>query len=154
MVQRGSANAIGMNRALVADPEMPNKAQAGRDDEILRCIACNACIAHYHAETPLRCAQNPRTGRELTMPRAEPGTASRRIVVVGGGPAGMAAAVEAGAHGNEVVLLERDQLGGQVRLAGNSPTHAELAESMLANYERLLPRSTSGSNWESMPMRT
>ena len=141
IVQRGSADAIGMNRALITDPEMPNKAQAGRDDEILRCIACNACIAHYHAETPLRCAQNPRTGRELTMPRAEPGTASRRIVVVGGGPAGMAAAVEAGAHGNEVVLLERDQLGGQVRLAGNSPTHAELAESMMANYERLLPRS-------------
>ena len=141
MVQRGTADAIGMNRALITDPDMPNKARAGRDDEILRCIACNACIAHYHAETPLRCAQNPRTGRELTMPRAEPGAASRRIVVVGGGPAGMAAAVEAGARGNEVVLLERAQLGGQVRLAGNSPTHAELAASMMANYERLLPRA-------------
>jgi 2,4-dienoyl-CoA reductase-like NADH-dependent reductase (Old Yellow Enzyme family)/thioredoxin reductase len=141
ILQRGSADAIGMNRALITDPEMPNKARAGRDDEILRCIACNACIAHYHAETPLRCAQNPRTGRELTLPRAEPGSAARRILVVGGGPAGMAAAVEAGARGHEVVLLERNQLGGQVRLAGKSPTHAELAESMMANYERLLPRS-------------
>ena len=72
------------------------------------------------------------------MPRAEPGAASRRIVVVGGGPAGMAAAVEAGARGNEVVLLERAQLGGQVRLlAGKSPpTHAELAASMMANDQR------------------
>ena len=138
MIQRGTADAVGMNRALITDPDMPNKAKADRADEILRCIGCNACIAHYHAETPLRCAQNPRTGRELTMPRAEPGATPRRIVVVGGGPAGMAAAAEAGARGNDVVLLERDRLGGQVRLAGNSPTHAELADSMMANYERLL----------------
>ena len=62
MVQRGTADAIGMNRALITDPDMPNKARAGRDDEILRCIACNACIAHYHAETPLRCARIPVRG--------------------------------------------------------------------------------------------
>ena len=138
LIQRGVADAIGMNRALITDPDMPNKAKEGRESEILRCIACNACIAHYHAETPLRCAQNPRTGRELTLARPQRAASPRRVVVVGGGPAGMAAAAEAGASGHEVVLLERNQLGGQVKLAGASPTHAEMASTMLANYAQLL----------------
>jgi 2,4-dienoyl-CoA reductase-like NADH-dependent reductase (Old Yellow Enzyme family)/thioredoxin reductase len=138
LIARGVADAVGMNRALITDPDMPNKARAGRGTEILRCIACNACIAHYHAETPLRCAQNPRTGRERMMPRTQKARATRRLLVVGGGPAGMAAAAEAGASGHEVVLVEQDQLGGQVGLAGRSPTHAEMASSLLANYAQLL----------------
>lgn len=138
LIARGVADAIGMNRALITDPDMPNKAREGRGAEILRCIACNACIAHYHAETPLRCAQNPRTGRERTMPRTRKATATQRVVVVGGGPGGMAAASEAGASGHDVVLLEQGELGGQVRLAGQSPTHAEMASTMLANYAQLL----------------
>src|SRR5207245_2506911 len=117
---------------------MPDKAREDRASEILRCIACNACIAHYHAETPLRCAQNPRTGRERTMPRTRQAAAARRVVIVGGGPAGMAAATEAGASGHDVVLLEQEALGGQVRLAGQSPTHAEMASTLLANYAQLL----------------
>ena len=85
LIKRGVADAIGMNRALITDPDMPNKAKEGRESEILRCIACNACIAHYHAETPLRCAQNPRTGRELTLARPQRAASPRRVVVVGGG---------------------------------------------------------------------
>jgi NADPH-dependent 2,4-dienoyl-CoA reductase/sulfur reductase-like enzyme len=140
MVARGVTDAVGMNRALITDPDMPKKARAGHRDEILRCIGCNACIAHYHAETPLRCSQNPRTGRERTMPRPVATHRSRRVVVVGGGPAGLAAAAEAAALGHDVVLFERDELGGQVRLAGNSPTHREMAETMLGNYQHLLAR--------------
>lgn len=65
--------------------------------------------------------------------------ARRRVAVVGGGPAGLAAAAEAGAAGHEVVLLERrDRLGGQVALAGAAPMHAELARSLARNYQRLL----------------
>ncbi len=144
MIKRGAADAVGMTRALITDPDMPAKARTGRTAEILRCIGCNACIAHYHAETPIRCAQNPRTGRELTMARPHRADPSRRIVVVGGGPAGLAAAAEAGARGHDVVLLERECLGGQVWLAGNSPTHEELAATMLANYERLLRAANVG----------
>ena len=144
LLARGVADAIGMNRALITDPDMPDKARNGRGSEILRCIGCNACIAHYHAETPLRCAQNPRTGRERTMPRTRKTTATRRVVVVGGGPAGMAAASEAGASGHDVVLLEHGELGGQVRLAGSSPTHAELASTLLANYAQLLKAGARG----------
>jgi 2,4-dienoyl-CoA reductase-like NADH-dependent reductase (Old Yellow Enzyme family) len=139
LVASGAADAFGMNRALITDPDMPRKARAGQ--AILRCIGCNACIAHYHAETPIRCAQNPRTGRERTLPRPSAGEPARRIVVVGAGPAGLAAAAEAGAAGHDVVVLEREaEIGGQVRLAGRSPAHRELASSLTGNYAALLDR--------------
>jgi 2,4-dienoyl-CoA reductase-like NADH-dependent reductase (Old Yellow Enzyme family)/thioredoxin reductase len=139
LVGGGHCDATGMTRALITDPELPRKAREGRLDEILRCIGCNACIAHYHAGTPIACAQNPRTGRELTLGPSVGAAARRRIVVAGGGPAGLAAAAEAGAAGHEVVLLERGgRLGGQVALAGAAPMHAELARSLARNYERLL----------------
>jgi 2,4-dienoyl-CoA reductase-like NADH-dependent reductase (Old Yellow Enzyme family)/NADPH-dependent 2,4-dienoyl-CoA reductase/sulfur reductase-like enzyme len=136
----GAADAFGMNRALITDPDMPRKARAG--EAPLRCIGCNACIAHYHAETPIRCAQNPRTGRERTLPRPAPASSPQRVVVVGAGPAGLAAAAEAGATGHDVVVLERtERIGGQVWLAGRAPGHEELAESLIANYEALLDRA-------------
>jgi 2,4-dienoyl-CoA reductase-like NADH-dependent reductase (Old Yellow Enzyme family)/thioredoxin reductase len=132
------ADAVGMTRALITDPDLPRKAAEGHSEDVLRCIGCNTCIAHYHAAIPIACAQNPRTGRELTW---VPVRAARRqrVAVVGGGPAGMAAAAEAHAAGHDVVLYEsRVRLGGQVELAGAAPGHAELATSLLRNYERLL----------------
>ncbi len=139
LIAGGRCDATGMTRALITDPELPRKARQGRLHDVLRCIGCNVCIAHYHAGTPIACAQNPRTGRERTMgPPARSGP-RRRIAVVGGGPAGLAAAAEAGAAGHEVVLLERrDRLGGQVALAGAAPMHTELARSLARNYQRLL----------------
>jgi 2,4-dienoyl-CoA reductase-like NADH-dependent reductase (Old Yellow Enzyme family) len=142
LIAVGAADAFGMTRALITDPDLPEKARAGRTDEILRCIGCNACIAHYHAETPIRCAQNPRTGRERTLPRPERVAGRGRVVVVGAGPAGLAAATEAGLAGHDVVLLERDSaIGGQTRLAGAAPAHRELAAALRGNYERLLGRA-------------
>jgi 2,4-dienoyl-CoA reductase-like NADH-dependent reductase (Old Yellow Enzyme family)/thioredoxin reductase len=139
LVAGGRCDATGMTRALITDPELPRKARAGRLDDVLRCIGCNACIAHYHAGTPIACAQNPRTGRERTMGPPVRTAVRRRLVVVGGGPAGLAAAAEAGAAGQEVVLLERaDRLGGQVALAGAAPMHAELARTLARNYAGLL----------------
>ncbi len=138
LISGGGAEAFGMTRALITDPELPEKAREGRVDEIVVCIGCNACIAHYHAGTPLRCAVNPRTGREAIL--GPPVAAERRrLVVVGGGPAGIAAATEAGRAGHEVVLLEREQrLGGQIALAGAAPGGAEIARRFLANAERQL----------------
>jgi 2,4-dienoyl-CoA reductase-like NADH-dependent reductase (Old Yellow Enzyme family)/thioredoxin reductase len=139
LIEQERCDAVGMTRALIADPDMPRKARAGCLGDVLRCIGCNACIAHYHAGTPLACTQNPRTGRERTLPRPEPTATPRRVVVVGAGPAGLAAAAEAGAAGHEVVLLERGAgIGGQVALAGAAPMHDELARSLRRNYERLL----------------
>src|SRR4029077_14944977 len=122
MLAEGRAEAVGMTRALIADPELPRKVREGRPGQVVRCIGCNACIAHYHAGTALRCAVNPRTGRELVLgPPVAPG-GRRRIVVVGGGLPGVAAAIEAGRAGHDVVLLEQsDHLGGQIALAGAAP---------------------------------
>jgi 2,4-dienoyl-CoA reductase-like NADH-dependent reductase (Old Yellow Enzyme family)/thioredoxin reductase len=139
LIREGRADAVGMTRALITDPDLPRKAREGRLDDILRCIGCNACIAHYHAGTAIACAQNPRTGRERRWRAAEAAEAPARLVVVGAGPAGLAAAAEAGAAGHEVVLLERsDEIGGQASLAGRAPAHAELADALRRNYDRLL----------------
>lgn len=142
LVAEGTADAVGMTRALITDPDLPRKAAGGRRDDVVRCIGCNACIAHYHAGTPIACTQNPRTGRELRLASPAPAETPSRIVVVGGGPAGLAAAVEAGAAGHQVTLLEREsRIGGQLTLAGAAPGHAETARSLRANYERLLASS-------------
>jgi 2,4-dienoyl-CoA reductase-like NADH-dependent reductase (Old Yellow Enzyme family)/thioredoxin reductase len=141
LLDEGRADAVGMTRALITDPELPEKAREGRFEDVLRCIGCNACIAHYHAGTAIACTQNPRTGRERTLP--PPVTAARpgRLVVVGAGPAGLAAAAEAAKAGHRVFLLERgERIGGQLALAGAAPGHAEMARSLRQNYERLLAR--------------
>ena len=93
--------------ALITDPELPRKVRDGRADDVLRCIGCNACIAHYHAGTPIACTQNPRTGRERTLARPVTAKEARRLVVVGAGPAGLAAAAEAAVAGHVVIVLER-----------------------------------------------
>jgi 2,4-dienoyl-CoA reductase-like NADH-dependent reductase (Old Yellow Enzyme family)/thioredoxin reductase len=140
-IAAGKADAVGMNRALITDPDMPAKARRGDLDSVVRCIGCNVCIEHYHAHAPIACGQNPRTGRELHMPRPVTAVEPKRVVVIGGGPAGLSAAVEAGAAGHHVVLYEAsDRLGGQVALAGIAPGHAELASTMLNNFARLLDR--------------
>jgi 2,4-dienoyl-CoA reductase-like NADH-dependent reductase (Old Yellow Enzyme family)/thioredoxin reductase len=137
LLEAGTADAVGMTRALIADPELPAKAFAGRTRSILVCIGCNACIAHYHAGTPIACTVNPRTGRERTTPIPAPARRSVRVVVAGGGPGGLQAAAEAAELGHEVVLLERSgRLGGQLLLARRAPGGAELAGRFLALLDR------------------
>jgi 2,4-dienoyl-CoA reductase-like NADH-dependent reductase (Old Yellow Enzyme family) len=141
LIGAGVADAFGMTRALITDPELPRKVRTGNGDRVLRCIGCNACIAHYHAGTPIRCSMNPRTGRELTLPPPARVSASecRRVVVIGAGPAGLAAATEAAADGHDVVLLERrETIGGQVTIAAAAPAHIEQALALTANYASLL----------------
>ena len=135
LVGSGTVDLVGMTRAMIADPDLLAKAASGRVDDVIPCIGCNqGCIGHYHAGLPIACTVNPRTGRERTLPRPRPADgARRRVLVVGGGPAGVAAALEAGAAGHAVVLAERSaHLGGQLRVAGRAPGHRELWE----RYER------------------
>ena len=142
LVATGAADAVGMTRALIADPELVAKAAAGAADEIIACIGCNqGCIGHYHAGVPIGCVVNPRTGRELTLPRpaARP---HREVLVVGGGPAGVAAALEAAEGGAAVTLLEQGAaIGGQLRLAGRAPAHRALWRRWQATAERRLARA-------------
>jgi 2,4-dienoyl-CoA reductase-like NADH-dependent reductase (Old Yellow Enzyme family)/thioredoxin reductase len=139
LVHTRHADAVGMTRALIADPDMPAKARAGRSNTILTCIGCNACIAHYHAGTAIACAVNPRTGRERELDAVRQAPARGRVAVVGAGPAGLAAALDAAGAGHEVVLFEgADRAGGQMLLAEAAPGGRDVAAAFLANTERQL----------------
>ncbi len=138
LVADGICDAVGMTRAQIADPDLVIKALEGREHETITCIGCNqACIGHYHQGTPIGCVVNPRTGRELTLPRPAPRADAGSVVIVGAGPAGVAAAVEAARLGHRVVLFERSAaIGGQFRLAGQTYAHAEVWQRWLADAER------------------
>ncbi|UCZ85117.1 FAD-dependent oxidoreductase [Pseudomonas sp. L5B5] len=127
ILAKGQADVCGMTRALICDPQMPNKSDSGRVDDVRACIACNqACIGHFHKGLPISCIQHPETGRELLYAQARPARQRKRILVVGGGPAGMKAAAVAAQRGHQVTLYEAgSQLGGQVLLAQLLPRRSE-----------------------------
>ena len=126
ILSEGKADMVGMVRALIADPEFPNKVAANRSEDIRACIGCNqACVGHRLTHHAISCIQNPVTGRELEFrPRS---TRPRRLVWgIGGGPGGMKAAVTAADQGHEVILYEKQpKLGGQVNLAEKLPGRSE-----------------------------
>ncbi|WP_152226666.1 FAD-dependent oxidoreductase [Pseudomonas sp. SCB32] len=127
IVARGQADVCGMTRALICDPKMPSKTESGHVEDVRACIACNqACIGHFHRGYPISCIQHPETGRELIYAERKMATQRKRVLVVGGGPAGMKAAAVAAQRGHEVTLCEASgQLGGQVNLAQLLPRRAE-----------------------------
>lgn len=127
IVARGQADVCGMTRALICDPQMPSKTESGHVEDVRACIACNqACIGHFHRGYPISCIQHPETGRELIYAERKMATQRKRVLVVGGGPAGMKAAAVAAQRGHEVTLCEASgQLGGQVNLAQLLPRRAE-----------------------------
>lgn len=127
ILARGQADVCGMTRALICDPLMPAKTLEGRVEDVRACIACNqACIGHFHKGLPISCIQHPETGRELSFSRLQPALTRKRIMVVGGGPAGMKAAAVAAQRGHDVTLYEAGaQLGGQVLLAQLLPRRSE-----------------------------
>jgi 2,4-dienoyl-CoA reductase-like NADH-dependent reductase (Old Yellow Enzyme family) len=139
IIAAGHADVCGMTRALICDPEMPNKAARGAAEDIRACIACNqACIGHFHKGFGISCIQNPVSGRELRFGALAPAARRRRVMIVGGGPAGMKAAVIAAQRGHEAVLYEAEQrLGGQALLAQLLPGRAEFG-GLITNLQREL----------------
>ncbi|MFQ5567328.1 MAG: FAD-dependent oxidoreductase, partial [Paracoccaceae bacterium] len=127
VIATGQADMCGMTRAMICDPEMAAKAEAGRIDDIRACIGCNqACIGHMQMGFPISCIQHPETGRELTYGRLRQAEAPRDVLVVGGGPGGLKAAAVAAARGHRVTLCEAGpRLGGQALLAQLLPGRAE-----------------------------
>ena len=131
----GQADMVTMGRALLADPELPNKAKNGKSAQIRPCMGCNqGCLANTFFDRPIECLVNPLCGRELTIPE-EATKETRKILVIGGGPAGMECAYRAAKRGHAVVLREKaDRLGGQLLLAAKTSAHKDF-ERLISYYE-------------------
>ncbi len=126
LVRQRVVDLIGAARPSIADPFLPQKIAEGRDDEIRECIGCNICYTGDQTGTPIRCTQNPTIGEEWRKgwhPERIPAKGSdARILIVGGGPAGLEAATWLGKRGYEVTLAEaRRELGGRVTLESALP---------------------------------
>lgn len=131
ILTNGQADLVAMARPLLADPDFAKKARTGKAHRINTCIACNqACIDHTLAEKLTTCLVNPRAGHELTLNITRPRT-TKRIGVVGAGPAGMAFTAFAGRRGHQVTLFEsQPTLGGQFDLAWRIPGKSEYRETI------------------------
>lgn len=117
LLRRGAADFIGLNRRLIADPELPNKIDEGRVEDIVPCTGCLTCFDNNEHGLPPICQVNAAAGKEKEY-EIKPAEKKKRVMVLGGGPAGMEAARVAALRGHEVLLHERDQqLGGSVAVA-------------------------------------
>ena len=118
IIAEGKADAVAMARALMADPELPNKLRRNEPEEIVPCLRCNNCLGGEKAFYLSRCMVNPQLGHEARNRVQLPATRKRKVLIVGGGPGGMEAAITAHDRGHEVTIADRDgALGGAIKFA-------------------------------------
>jgi 2,4-dienoyl-CoA reductase-like NADH-dependent reductase (Old Yellow Enzyme family)/thioredoxin reductase len=139
ILEEGAADLVEMARPLLADPELPKKTAQRKMEEIRKCIACIHCEAWLNLGLKVECTVNAQAGREWRF-GIRPSPKPKKVVVVGGGPAGMEASRVARMRGHEVVLYEKDsRLGGQARLSSLLPFKNELKD-LLEYYAVVLRR--------------
>ncbi|MDG2539920.1 NADPH-dependent 2,4-dienoyl-CoA reductase [Dyella jiangningensis] len=134
----GEADMVSMARPLLADPQWPNKAKAGRSERINTCIACNqACLDHVFQNRRASCLLNPRACHETEL-RIEPAAVQKNIAVVGAGPAGLACATTLAERGHAVTLIDQaNDIGGQFNYAKRIPGKEEFHETLRYFRHRL-----------------
>jgi len=129
ILEEGKADLIAIGRRLIADPDLPNKVTEGRLDEVIPCIGCMECIerlAFAERGEGMTCVINPTVGKEKAY-QIKPVGKAKNVVVVGGGPAGMQAAIVAAQRGHKVILFEKDaKLGGQLNIAALPPFKGDI----------------------------
>lgn len=129
IIASGKADMVAMARALLADPEIPNKVMANRGNDVVKCVRCFVCMAERPITQTRRCAVNPLIGREMEGLEITPVVRPRKVLVAGGGIAGMKAAHTAALRGHEVVLCEAtDQLGGILNTEAALPFKRDMYE--------------------------
>lgn len=128
MLKAGRADFVALGRESLADPEIPNKVAEGRLGEISPCIACTqSCLGYLNAGGKVSCLVNPVTGHEGEYDFS-PASQTKKVLVVGAGPAGLMAAMVAAQKGHDVTVCEKgDHFGGQFRLASVPPTKSDIA---------------------------
>mgnify|MGYP001624215046 FL=1 len=129
IIASGKADVVYMARALLADPQLPNKVMANREGEIVRCLRCFTCMAERAATATRRCTVNPLIGRELEGDTVYPAPEKKKVLVAGGGPGGLYAAYTAARRGHQVILCEKDgELGGILKSEQALPFKREMYE--------------------------
>lgn len=143
VIASGQADLVSIVRGQIADPHLANKAREGKAEDIRPCLSCNQqCAGRRHRDYWISCLINPSAGREFELggDRFTPASTPKKVLVVGGGPAGCEAARVAGERGHQVTLVEAsERLGGQFRLAGLQPRRAQILD-YLDWFERQLEK--------------
>lgn len=147
IIESGKADIVCLGRPLVADPDFPNKLRSGNVDDITPCQRCNACLSESfvpyvkYCSRLLRCMVNPTSDREYTIKDIRPAKKPKKVLVVGGGPAGMEAAICLADRGHEVILAEKaDHLGGAINFAKHVSFKADLDKFMNVMIRRVNKR--------------
>lgn len=147
VLAEGKADIIAVGRSIIADAQMPDKLRGGRADDVTPCIRCNHCISESfvpyvkYSSRLTRCSVNPVAGREYTEKDVCPALIPKKVLVIGGGPAGMEAAITLADRGHQVILAEKSgRLGGAIRFAGHVSFKSKLDQLMQVLIRRVEQR--------------
>jgi NADPH-dependent 2,4-dienoyl-CoA reductase/sulfur reductase-like enzyme len=144
IIREGKADLVAMGRALLADPELPNKVAEGRIQEIRKCIGCNqGCIDRLFQDIDISCLTNALTGHETEFDTTSKARKKKKVLVIGGGPAGLETTRVASLRGHEVTLYEKQlELGGQMITAA-VPPHKEEINNLIAYLVNQVEKSAA-----------
>jgi 2,4-dienoyl-CoA reductase-like NADH-dependent reductase (Old Yellow Enzyme family)/thioredoxin reductase len=144
VLTEGWADLIAVGRQLIADPHWPRKAAAGRQDEVCLCLSCNVCLDSLWDHQGLRCSVNPFAGRDAAGALEKVAAQRKKVLVIGGGPAGLEAAATLAERGHRVDLWEKEpRLGGQLALAAVPPHKGEIG-ALIEYLARRVARAGAG----------